>query len=87
MDKDASPEGWRLESRGNDPDSDIRRGIDLWRLTGLLWSTQMLRGTHIPYGPPEEPLPIQKSWPLIAATCAIAVAFVAVLGPGVRFAG
>ena len=54
--------------------------------SGLLWSPQLLnRGTLIPYGPPAEPVPIQRSWPLIAATCAIAVAFVAVLGPSVRF--
>ncbi len=53
--------------------------------SGLLWSTQLLRGTLIPSGSPAEPMPIPKSWPLIAATCASAVAFVAVLGPGVRF--
>jgi hypothetical protein len=53
--------------------------------SGLLWSTQLLRGTLIPYGPPAEPMPIPRSWPLIAATCIIAVAFVAVLGPSVRF--
>jgi len=55
--------------------------------SGLLWTTDFLnRGTLIPYGPPAEPMPIYKSWPLIAATCAVAVAFVAVLGPSVRFA-
>jgi hypothetical protein len=55
--------------------------------SGLLWSTDLLnRGTLIPYGPPAEPMPIHRSWPLIATTCAIAVAFVAVLGPSVRFA-
>ncbi len=52
----------------------------------LVWSPQLLnRGPLIPYGPPAEPVPIQRSWLLIAATCAIAVAFVAVLGPSVRF--
>ena len=54
--------------------------------SGLLWSPQLLRGTLIPYGPPAEPLPIHRSWPLIATACGIAVAFVGVLGPGVRFA-
>ena len=55
--------------------------------SGLLWSTVWLnRGTLIPYGPPAEPMPIHKSWPLIVAACAIAIAFIAVLGPGVRFA-
>jgi hypothetical protein len=55
--------------------------------SGLLWTTDLLnRGTLIPSGPPAEPMPIHKSWPLIAATCALAVAFVAILGPSVRFA-
>jgi hypothetical protein len=55
--------------------------------SGLLWTTDWLnRGTLIPSGPPAEPMPIYKSWPLIAATCALAVAFVAILGPSVRFA-
>ncbi len=54
--------------------------------SGLLWSPSLLRGTLIPCGLPAEPMLIEKSWPLIAVTCAIAVAFVAVLGPSVRFA-
>jgi len=54
--------------------------------SGLLWSPQLLRGALIPCGPPAEPMPIHRSWPLIGATCGIAVAFVGVLGPGVRFA-
>jgi len=53
--------------------------------SGLLWSTQLLRGTLIPCGPLAEPMPIHRSWPLIEAACAVAVAFVAVLGPSVRF--
>jgi hypothetical protein len=55
--------------------------------SGLLWSTHLLnRGTLIPCGPPAEPMPIHKSWLLIAAACVIAVAFIAVLGPSIRFA-
>jgi hypothetical protein len=55
--------------------------------SGLMWTTDWLnRGMLIPYGPPAEPMPIQKSWPLIVAACAIAIAFIGVLGPGVRLA-
>lgn len=55
--------------------------------SGLMWSTNWLnRGTMIPYGPPAEPLPIHRSWPLIVAASAIAIAFIAVLGPSVRLA-
>jgi len=55
--------------------------------SGLMWATDWLnRGTLIPYGPPAEPIPIHKSWPLIVAACAIAIAFIGVLGPSVRLA-
>ena len=55
--------------------------------SGLMWSTNWLnRGTMIPYGPPAEPLTIQRSWLLIVAAGAIAIAFIAVLGPSVRLA-
>jgi hypothetical protein len=55
--------------------------------SGLMWTTQMLKGgTLIPYGPPAEPIPIQRSWPLIVAACAIAIAFIGVLGRSVHFA-
>jgi hypothetical protein len=55
--------------------------------SGLMWSTNWLnRGTMISYGPLEEPMPIHRSWPLIVAAGAIAIAFVALLGPSVRFA-
>ena len=55
--------------------------------SGLMWSTNWLnRGTMIPYGPPAEPVTIQRSWPLIVAAGAIAIAFIAVLGPSVRLA-
>lgn len=53
--------------------------------SGLLWATNWLnRGTIIPYGPAAEPLPIRKSWPLLTVACAIAIAFIAVLGPSVQ---
>jgi len=53
--------------------------------SALLWAPNLLRGTLIPYGPPAEPMPIPKSWPLIVASGAVALAFIAVLGPSVRF--
>ena len=54
--------------------------------SGLLWATDWLnRGTMVPYGPPAEPMPIHRSWPLIVAAGALAIAFIGVLGPSVRF--
>ena len=54
--------------------------------SALMWTPQMLKsGTLIPTGPPAEPMPIQRSWPLIVAACAIAITFIGVLGPSVRF--
>jgi hypothetical protein len=54
--------------------------------SGLMWTTDMLnRGTLIPYGPPAEPMAIHRSWPLIVAVCAVAIAFIGVLGPSVHF--
>jgi len=53
--------------------------------SALMWSPQMLRsGTLIPYGLAAEPMPIRRSWPLIVAACAMAVAFIGILGPSVR---
>lgn len=55
--------------------------------SGLLWTTDWLnRGTTIPYGPHAEPMPIQKSWPWIIVAVVLAAAFIAILGPSVRFA-
>lgn len=55
--------------------------------SGLLWDINWLRnGTMIPLGQPAEPMPIKRSWPLIAVACVIAIAFIVVLGPSVRFA-
>ena len=53
--------------------------------SGLMWATNWLkRGTMIPFGPPAEPMPIHRSWPLIFAACAVAIAFIGVLGPSIR---
>jgi hypothetical protein len=53
--------------------------------SGLMWTPSLLNhGTLIPYGPPAEPLPIPRNWPLILASWAIAFAFIAGLGPSVR---
>jgi hypothetical protein len=55
--------------------------------SGLLWDTQWLRSaTMIPPGPASEALPLRRSWMLITAAAAAVVAFIAVIGPGVRFA-
>ena len=55
--------------------------------SGLMWTTDWLNhGTTIPYGPTAEPMPIRKSWTLIVAACVVAIAFISVLGPSVRFA-
>lgn len=55
--------------------------------SGLLWATNWLkRGEMISYGPPAEPLPLERSWTLTAAAAVAAVAFVVVLGRGIRFA-
>ncbi|HKV61628.1 MAG TPA: hypothetical protein VJO16_06930 [Candidatus Acidoferrum sp.] len=55
--------------------------------SALMWSPQMLKGgTVIPYGRPTEPMPIPRSWPIIVAACAVAIAFIDVLGPSVRLA-
>ncbi|MDP9159935.1 MAG: hypothetical protein M3O09_06860 [Acidobacteriota bacterium] len=55
--------------------------------SGLMWTTDWLnRGKMIPYGPWAEPMPVRRNWPLIVATSAVALAFVAVLGPSIRIA-
>ena len=56
--------------------------------SGLMWDPDLLRKrAMIPFGPPTEPMPIERSWPLAIAAAAAAIAFMIVLGPGVRFAG
>jgi hypothetical protein len=55
--------------------------------SGLMWSTNWLnRGTMIPYGAAGEAMTIERSWVVIVAAGVCAIAFVAVVGPGVRFA-
>ena len=54
--------------------------------SGLLWMIAWLKGGRIPLGAEPEPEPIRRSWPCIATAAILAVAFIVVLGPGVRFA-
>jgi hypothetical protein len=54
--------------------------------SGLLWDTNWLRrGKMIPFGASGEPMPIERSWPLIVAVCLVTIAFLIILGPSVRF--
>jgi hypothetical protein len=55
--------------------------------SGLLWMINWLRGSRIPFGSEAEPMPIRRSWPWIATAGILALAFVVVLGPGLRLAG
>ena len=56
--------------------------------SGLLWMTEWLKGRRIiPSGPEAESMPIRRSWPWIVTASILALGFVVVLGPGVRFAG
>ena len=53
--------------------------------SGLLWARNWLKsGTLIPYGPTAEPMPLERSWPLVVTASAVAIAFIAVLGPSIR---
>ena len=52
---------------------------------GFLWGPQFFRDPD--FAPTsEEPIPIARSWGWIATAAIVAVVFVAVLGPGIRFA-
>ena len=53
--------------------------------SGLLWMMNWLKGDGIPSGSEPEPLPIRRSWTWIVSASLLALAFVVVLGPGVRF--
>jgi hypothetical protein len=53
--------------------------------SGLLWMIDWLKGHRIPLGSEPEPLPIRRNWPWIACAFVVAVVFIAVLGPGVRW--
>lgn len=55
--------------------------------SGLLWMMNWLKGDRIPLGSEPEPMPIRRSWPWIVTAFVLALAFVVVLGPGVRFYG
>ncbi len=53
--------------------------------SGLAWGKQWLRGSRIPPGPPCQPVAIARNWFWICAAIVLSVAFIAVLGPSVRF--
>jgi hypothetical protein len=53
--------------------------------SGLLWMIDWLKGDRIPLGSEPEPLPIRRSWLWIASAFVVAVIFIAVLGPGLRW--
>jgi hypothetical protein len=52
--------------------------------SGLVWMTECLKGGWIPLGPAAAPVAIRRSWPWNVTSCILAVAFVALLGPGLR---
>jgi len=54
--------------------------------SGLLWMIDWLRSDRIPLGSEPEPIPIRRNWWWIATASVLALVFVVVLGPGVRFA-
>lgn len=53
--------------------------------SGLFWTIDWLKGDRIPPGAEPEPKPIPRSWGWIVTAGVLAVAFIAVLGPGLRF--
>jgi hypothetical protein len=53
--------------------------------SGLLWMVEWLKGQRIPLGSEPEPGAIRRSWLWIGSAALLAVAFVFVLGPGMRF--
>jgi hypothetical protein len=54
--------------------------------SGLLWMIDWLKGDRIPLGSEAEPLPIPRNWPWVATAFILALIFIVVIGPGVRFA-
>jgi hypothetical protein len=54
--------------------------------SALLWAPNWLRGRSIPPGPDASPLPMERSWPWIAAAAITAVTFISLLGPGIHLA-
>ena len=55
--------------------------------SGLLWMMNWLKGYRIPLGSEPESTPIRRNWPWIVIAFVLVLAFVAVLGPGVRLYG
>jgi hypothetical protein len=52
--------------------------------SGLLWTIDWLNRGWIPTGSESEPMPIRRSWLWVAAAGVLALAFIFVLGPGLR---
>jgi hypothetical protein len=73
-----NPQGWMLVA--------LSAGASTFGGTsGLLWTIDWLNRGWIPTGSESEPMPILRSWPWIAAACVVALGFIFVLGPGLRF--
>ena len=53
--------------------------------SGLAWMAQLMKAIPFPGAPPMPLQAITRSWPWIAVAFVLAVIFVTVLGPGVRF--
>jgi hypothetical protein len=52
--------------------------------SGLAWGPQLLRGKPAA-APDQQPRPIPRSWPWIVSGAIVTAAFIAILGPGIRF--
>jgi hypothetical protein len=53
--------------------------------SGLAWMAQLMKSIPFPGAPPMPIEAIPRSWPWIAVALVLGVAFIGVLGPGVRF--
>lgn len=54
--------------------------------SGLFWMINLLKGHWIPATSELEPLPVGRSWAWIAAAFVLGIAFVGLVGPGIRWA-
>jgi hypothetical protein len=54
--------------------------------SGLVWGPQWLRGRLVSLGSEPAPPPIERNWKWVAAASVCACLFIAVDGPGIRFA-
>lgn len=74
-----NPQGWPLVALS-------AAAASFGGTSGLLWMTGPLERGGVPLGDDPSPAPIRRSWGWIAAASICAVVFIAVLGPGLRFA-